>query len=157
MANELIPIRFLRSLIPVVRPIAANLLEGQPALNSESSEPGLYLKGTAGDLIKIGPVAVGEEPPNASVNGGTDTNSKGELWLDKSNPDGPLLKVYDGDSWEACFPVAYARALVQEATPDPANFLEGTIWWNSATGLQYILYGTGSEGQWIQLGSSPVN
>jgi hypothetical protein len=156
MSSTFRPIRFLRSIVPVIRPIAANLLEGQPAANIEASEPGLFLKSTAGTLIKIGPVAVGEDAPNAIANGGTGQNTKGELWLDKSEEDGPTLKVHDGQSWVACFPVSYARALISETPPETSNLLEGTIWWNNETGIQFILYGSGVDGKWVQIGPSPT-
>lgn len=152
MAQNFFPIRFLRSIEPVKRPVAGNLLEGQPAVNLEASEPGVFLKDTEGSLFKIGPVTVGSTEPNAIANGGDGTNSKGELWLDESEPAGSTLKVYDGSEFVACFPIAYARAVISTTAPSVTDYLEGTIWWNNETGLQYILYGDGSEAQWVQLG-----
>lgn len=92
-------IQLLRSTTARERPFPSNLLEGQPAVNLNSSEPGLFLKATDGSLIKIGPAAITSDgaPPNSSP-GGSSGNSAGEMWLDKSlNP--PVLKVYDGASW----------------------------------------------------------
>jgi hypothetical protein len=155
MAN-LIPTRILRTIEPVVRPVPGNLLEGQPAANLEESEPGLYFRSTSGDLIKIGPIAVGVDSPNHVDNGGDGTNAKGEAWLDKSAPEGPTLKIHDGTSFVNCFPVSYARSLISETAPNKANYLEGTNWWNPSTGLTYILYGTGSEAAWVQMASHPV-
>ena len=152
MAQNFFPIRFLRSIEPVKRPVPGNLLEGQPAVNIEASEPGLFLKDTEGTLVKIGPVAVSETEPNAVANGGDGINTKGELWLDESESAGPTLKVHNGTEFVACFPVAYARAVISETAPSVTDHLEGTLWWNNETGLQYILYGDGSEAQWVQLG-----
>jgi hypothetical protein len=152
MANKITPIRFLKTLAQSVRPDPNKLLQGQPALNLESSDPGLYFRGTDGSLFKVGPANVSETAPNSEETGGNGQNSRGELWLDTLNPDGPLLRVYGDEGWVACFPVAYARALISEETPDPNLFLEGTIWWDNSTGLQYILY----NGSWVQMGSLPV-
>ena len=92
-------IQLLRSTVSQERPFPSNLLEGQPAININSNEPGLFFKTPNGDLIKIGPAAVTEDgsPPNSSPSGSSG-NSKGELWLDKSQTP-PVLKVYDGTAW----------------------------------------------------------
>jgi hypothetical protein len=92
-------IQLLRSNTAKERPFPGNLLDGQPALNTNSEEPGLFFKASDGSIVKIGPAAITSDgnPPNA---GGTGQlgNTIGELWLDKSvNP--PILKVYDGTQW----------------------------------------------------------
>ncbi|ATW62801.1 putative endosialidase [Synechococcus phage S-CBWM1] len=156
MAQNFKLIRFIRCLFPVKRPDPSKLLDGQPAANIEATEPGLFLKNTEGELFKIGPAHVGTTAPNALANGGDGVNLKGEAWLDKSEPTGPTLRIYDGNSWLPCFPIAFARAVISETAPTVTDFLEGTMWWNNETGLTYILYGEGSEAQWIQMGSSSV-
>lgn len=92
-------IQLLRSTNPQERPFAGNLLEGQPAANLHSSEPGLFFKTTDGSVVKFGPAAITSDgsPPNSAPQGSAG-NSVGELWLDKSfNP--PVLRVYDGAQW----------------------------------------------------------
>jgi len=92
-------IQLLRSTIAQERPFSANLLEGQPAVNLNASEPGLFFKAADGSLVKFGPAAITSDgsPPNSSPQGSTG-NTIGELWLDKSvNP--AVLKVYDGTVW----------------------------------------------------------
>lgn len=92
-------IQLLRSTNPQERPFAGNLLEGQPAANLHSSEPGLFFKTTDGSVVKFGPAAITSDgsPPNSSPQGASG-NSVGELWLDKS-VDPAVLKVYDGSGW----------------------------------------------------------
>jgi hypothetical protein len=92
-------IQLLRSNNPNERPFPGNLLDGQPAINTNAEEPGLFFKATDGSIVKIGPAAITSDgnPPNT---GGTGQpgNTIGELWLDKSLPI-PVLKVYDGVQW----------------------------------------------------------
>jgi hypothetical protein len=92
-------IQLLRSNNAQERPFPGNLLDGQPAINTNEQEPGLFFKANDGTLIKIGPAAVTSDgnPPNF-VATGQPGNSVGELWLDKSVPI-PVLKVYDGVQW----------------------------------------------------------
>lgn len=92
-------IQILRSTIAKERPFPGSLLEGQPAVNVNASEPGLFFKASDGSLLKIGPAAVTSDgaPPNTGGIG-EQGNCVGELWLDKSlNP--PVLKIYDGAGW----------------------------------------------------------
>jgi hypothetical protein len=92
-------IQLLRSTIAQERPFPGNLLEGQPAVNLNASEPGLFFKAADGSLVKFGPAAITSDglPPN-SASQGVSGNTIGELWLDKSvNP--PVLKIYDGTDW----------------------------------------------------------
>ena len=92
-------IQILRSSTAKERPFPGNLLDGQPAINTNAGEPGLFFKATDGSIVKIGPAAITSDgnPPNI---GGTGQpgNTIGELWLDKSQPI-PMLKVYDGVQW----------------------------------------------------------
>lgn len=92
-------IQLLRSTNAQERPFAGNLLEGQPAININPSEPGLFFKATDGSVVKIGPAAITSDgsPPNSSPTGASG-NAAGELWLDKSM-DPAVLKVYDGTTW----------------------------------------------------------
>lgn len=92
-------IQLLRSTKAQERPFPNNLLEGQPALNLNSTEPGLFFKATDGSLVKVGPAAITADgsPPNASATG-LAGNTVGEMWLDKSVVP-PVLKIYDGATW----------------------------------------------------------
>lgn len=92
-------IQLLRSTKAQERPFPNNLLEGQPALNLNSTEPGLFFKATDGSLVKVGPAAITADgsPPNSSATG-LAGNTVGEMWLDKSVVP-PVLKIYDGATW----------------------------------------------------------
>jgi hypothetical protein len=64
--------------------------------------------------------------------------------------------VWDGSQWINCLPYTYANAIVSPAAPTLANHFDGTLWWNSATGLMYVLYNDGNSRQWTQVSSSTV-
>ena len=92
-------IQILRSTTAKERPFPGNLLEGQPALNANAVEPGLFFKATDGTIFKAGPAAITSDgnPPNTGGVGQLG-NTIGELWLDKF-PVVPVLRVYDGSQW----------------------------------------------------------
>jgi hypothetical protein len=92
-------IQLLRSNNAQERPFPGNLLDGQPAINTNAQEPGLFFKASDGSIVKIGPAAITSDgsPPNTGGLGQLG-NAVGELWLDKSvSP--PILKIYDGSQW----------------------------------------------------------
>jgi hypothetical protein len=162
MALKITPIKFLRSLVYNKRPDPSKLLGGQPAVNTNGDQPGLFFRDTYDELVKIGPCAVGEYAPNSASdpNGaGNNTNSRGELWLDESAALGPTLKVYDGSAWKKAEPLIYARVLVSATTPNAAalDLPQGTLWWNSENGLMYILFGDDPDGLWVQIGASATS
>ena len=73
--------------------------DGQLAMNTNLVSPGLFLKDSNGDLVKIGPVHVGATAPNATPGaGGQAGNSKGEQWLDTSSSR-YVFKIWDGTAW----------------------------------------------------------
>jgi len=78
------PIQILRSIVSGKRPIASRLLGGQPTVNTNYADPGMYFADSTGtNLIKIGPCGVGTTPPNfGATPPSTVGNSKGELWMD---------------------------------------------------------------------------
>lgn len=92
-------IQLLRSTQVRERPFPGNLLEGQPAVNINPIEPGVFFKASDGSLVKIGPVAITYDgsPPNSSPIGAPG-NSIGEMWFDLSQSPG-VLKIYDGSTW----------------------------------------------------------
>lgn len=97
-------IELLRSRVFRYRPEQGVLQPGEPAINFNEIEPGLFFADTAEQLFKIGPTAVGTEAPNSGS--GPTENCVGEQWLDTSNPNSPSLKVYDGDSWKGITPIS---------------------------------------------------
>jgi hypothetical protein len=161
MAN-VIPIRLLRSSVADKRPDPDRLESGQPAVNTNAEDPGLFISATdtsvspaVNSLVKIGPCSIRPTPPNSgAVTPGDLGNSKGELWLDTSAAYGAVLKVYDGTNWINCLPFTFAVPVVSETAPVLANYPDGTLWWNSTNGLMYILYNDGTSRQWTQVTSS---
>lgn len=89
------PIKILRKSTLGVRPNPTLLLQGQPAVNTNIGQPGLFFADSAGtELIKIGPTAVGENPP-------TPDPCLGESWVqpDGADPGVPMLWLFDGEDW----------------------------------------------------------
>lgn len=89
------PIQILRKSTLGVRPNPTLLLQGQPAVNTNIEQPGLFFADSAGtELIKIGPTAVGENPP-------TPDPCLGESWVqpDGADPGVPMLWLFDGEDW----------------------------------------------------------
>ncbi len=94
-------IQLLRSSIAGKRPAPAPLLDGQVAVNLNTSEPGMYFKLTNGELTKVGPTAISTDgtSPNSSPAGSTG-NAVGEQWLDgRTAFNSPVLKVFNGAAW----------------------------------------------------------
>jgi hypothetical protein len=94
----------LRSSTANKRPTTA-IADGQIALNTNATSPGLFFKDSTGaTIIKIGPVHVGTTAPNATPgSGGSTGNSTGEVWLDTSlTPVG--VKIWDGTAWANATP-----------------------------------------------------
>ena len=160
--NKSTPIQILRSEVNKKRPDPTKLLAGQPAVNTNASEPGLFFADDTGTtLFTVGPCAVGTTAPNAGATGapGSLSNTRGELWLDTTstfNSPGPKLKLWDGALWINCMPYTYANTIVSDTAPATGNHLDGTLWWDSGTGLMYVLYFDGTSRQWTQISSNTV-
>jgi hypothetical protein len=158
--TKVTPIQFLRSIVFNKRPDPTKLLSGQPAVNLNSSQPGLFFADdTNTTLFKVGPCAVGNIAPNTGATGPGSGNTLGELWLDLGSTPahpGPTLKVWDGATWINCLPYTYANTIVADTAPTITDHIPGTLWWNSGTGLMYILYYDGTTTQWTQVSSSTV-
>jgi len=92
-------IQIARTEEPQLRPNAIQLEDGQPVINFNEAEPGLYFKLRDNSLCKIGPVHVGPAPPNSSALGWPG-NSIGEVWLDTANTI-PQLRIWTGSGWTA--------------------------------------------------------
>jgi hypothetical protein len=214
--TKVTPIQVLRSEVNNKRPDPTKMLDGQPAVNINSSQPGLFFRDDTEELFKVGPCYVGEDPPNdpAIAPVGWPGNSVGELWLDRrtatpitapnlranieyrivtlgttdfttigaaSNTVGitfiatgpgtgdgtaayagivqpfPVLRVWDGTEWVSCMPYVYANTVISDTEPSTTDHLPGTLWWNSGTGLMYVLYNDGvNTPLWTQVSSTPV-
>lgn len=89
------PIQLLRNSTLGNRPNPTTLLPGQPAVNINIEQPGLFFADSTGnELIKIGPCSVSETPPDANP-------SLGESWIEPngSAPGVPMLWLFDGTDW----------------------------------------------------------
>jgi hypothetical protein len=164
--TKVTPVQLLRSQVLNKRPNPAQLLPGQPAVNINAAQPGFFFADNTGNtLIKIGPCTVGTVAPNTGATGapGQLGNTLGELWLDTNGDPplfpGPVLKVWDGVSWINCFPppTIYAVPIVSDTAPSLLVHPDGTLWWDSDTGLMYILYNDGTTRQWTQVSSTTVS
>jgi hypothetical protein len=164
--TKVTPVQLLRSQVLNKRPNPAQLLPGQPAVNINAAQPGFFFADQTGNtLIKIGPCTVGTVAPNTGATGapGQLGNTVGELWLDTNGDPplfpGPVLKVWDGASWINCFPppTIYAVPIVSDTAPSLLVHQDGTLWWDSDTGLMYILYNDGTTRQWTQVSSNTVS
>ena len=77
------------------------MADGQLALNTNNTSPGLFFKDSNGALVKVGPVHVGTTAPNASpAAGGSTGNAIGEQWLDTAGGT-YVFKVWDGSAWRS--------------------------------------------------------
>jgi len=160
--TKVTPIQLLRSIVFNKRPDPTKLLSGQPAVNINAAQPGLFFRDNSagGQLFKVGPCAVGATAPNAGATGAGSGNTQGELWLDTGSTPahpGPTLKVWDGTQWINCLPYTYANVIVSDSAPTIGDHIPGTLWWNSSTGLMYVLYNDGSSIQWTQISTSTVS
>jgi len=161
--TKVTPIQFLRSLVSNKRPDPAKLLPGQPAVNTDAAQPGLFFADDTGaTLFKVGPCTVDTLAPNTGATGapGQLGNTLGELWLDTTpstlDRPGPVLKVWNGTQWINCMPYTYANTIVSDTEPTLGNHPDGTLWWNSGTGLMYVLYNDITTRQWTQISGNVV-
>lgn len=116
------PIRLKRSSDLSKRPKTTDLQVGQPAVNTNGDDPGLYFTDSAqSKVIKIGPCYVGVDAPNSNPDpDGSIGNSKGEFWLDTTNPSSPLLKVWEGSAWVS-FGVSSSNTIWVNPNGDDGN------------------------------------
>ena len=162
MTTRVTPVQLLRSEVLNKRPDPAKLLPGQGAVNTNSLQPGFFFADDTGNaLFKVGPCAVGPVAPNTGATGaaGQLGNTVGELWLDTTSTfdsPGPALRVWDGTQWIDAMPYRYANTIVSDTEPTIGNHPDGTLWWDSGTGLMYVLYNDGTSRQWTQVSSTPV-
>jgi len=133
----------LRSSLLYDRIFPSRLGDGELALNTHPTEPGLYFRDSSGspDVIKVGPIHVGATAPNAVPTGYTGL-SKGESWLDQASTQ--IFKIYDGTTWQT--PKAVAST---SASGFPASPIDGQLHYDkSAPGL-YLYNGTTAS--WVSI------
>jgi len=117
-------LQHLRSSTANKRPLPANMADGQVAVNTNTSSPGLFVKDSASGLLKIGPTHIGSTAPNVSpASGGATGNTVGEQWLDTASAN-PLLKIWDGSAWKTVQPVATGTVVT---TTDVGTITSGMI------------------------------
>lgn len=78
------------------RPQPLDLAPGQLAVNYNSDSTGLYFRTDNGELVKAGPVHVGNDAP-PQIN--WTERSVGEMWLDTTDPVSPSMRVYTEAGW----------------------------------------------------------
>jgi hypothetical protein len=129
-------VKHLRSSTASKRPTASGLAEGQLAINTASGTPGLFLKNSAGAVVKVGPVHVGASAPNA-VPAGSAGNSTGELWVNNSATIHGL-NYYTGSAFVNLTPsgTAAVAGLVELATNAETQTGTDTVRAVTPSGLQ---------------------
>jgi len=85
-----------RSSLPGRRPDGSYLEPGEIALNTNSSDPGLFFETNTGEIAKVGPTSMGISAPSTSVGYGP-----GEQWYDEGNSE---LKIWNSEQekWVSC-------------------------------------------------------
>lgn len=136
-------IQLLRSKVARLRPAPGTLSEGMPMVNIAADEPGLFFSATDGSLVKIGPAFVGSMPPN-NAPAGFGGNTIGEIWVDVTDANKTIFKVWDGSEWKEVSGGA-TNSTTPPGTPDGGdlwfdpnsnelNFWDGSAWVAVVTG-----------------------
>ena len=130
---------------PSKRPTAAQIIPGELALNTGSTDPGLYFEDSAGNIRKVSGCHVGGTGPNSTPSGQAG-NSAGELWYDTAQK---VLKVYDGVSWISTGVIIKAAGLINlggappvhpdNATAQGAGLLPGDVY-RKADGTLMVVF-----------------
>ena len=107
------------------RPSGNIFVNGELAINFGAADPGLYFEDSAGGVIKIGPSAYGNSPPNATPVG-LAGNSQGELWTDSTTTT-YYLKVWNGTTWQKI-----SAAFADNAASATVTIASGALFANSA-------------------------
>jgi hypothetical protein len=107
--------RHLRSSVLSKLPTAAQLDEGQIAVNFNAGDPFLTIKDSAGAIRRI----MGVSQSNAAPA----TPTAGTLWLDVTRPTAPTLKIYDGTKWLVAGSNGTPASAVQPTAP-----VTGDLW-----------------------------
>lgn len=89
-------------------------------------------------------------PVNVSTATGTLPANKGGTGLTSAGTAGNVL-TSDGTGWVSS-PASGGGASVVISENAPASPTEGTVWWDSDTGIPYIYYNDGNTSQWVSFG-----
>jgi microcystin-dependent protein len=151
MAVSATQIQLLRSSIANFRPDPNRLLPGQPAVNINATQPGLFFADNNLGLVKLGPAVVSSTAPNVEP-AGFPGNTQGEFWFDTTVQ---TLKVYVGTEWKDCDPseIGFTRVVIQTIPPPLDGYPNGALWWNDYNGEMYVLYEDPNGRQWVQVGA----
>lgn len=131
----------LRSSLLYDRVFPSRLGDGEIALNTNVTEPGLYFRDSSASpqLIKVGPIHVASTAPNAVPTGYTPL-AKGESWLDGSSTH--IFKIYDGSAWQI------PKAVASTSTSGfPSNPVDGQLHYDKSVPALYIYNGTSAS--WV--------
>lgn len=122
------------------RPSPDYMVPGELALNLSEQTPGLFFKDVAGNVRKVGPVTVSNNPPNSTPSpGGQPGNSVGEMWV---NPlAGNSISVWTGSEWEPAGAVGYVS---EEPPAEPEN---GQLWFDTVE--RELKTWVESSGTWV--------
>lgn len=133
----------LRSSLLYDRIFPSRLGDGELALNTNATEPGLYFRDSSGspEIIKVGPIHVGSTAPNATPTGYTSL-SRGESWLDETSTQ--IFKIYGSSGWE--IPKAVAST---SASGFPSNPVDGQLHYDKSIPALYIYNGTSAS--WVAI------
>jgi|TARA_R100000482_G_scaffold29829_1_gene9584 hypothetical protein len=125
-------IQNLRSSTANKRPDPLVLVEGQLAINYESSSPSLCFRDSSDNLVKVGPVHVGVTAPNSSP-AGSAGNAVGEIWLDTGTTPN-ATRVWDGSAWQSLMSSTGDSIVIGTSrTPSSATDtgVQGEICWDA--------------------------
>lgn len=103
------------------RPLPVELLDGQLAVNFDTSTAGVFFKNNTGGICKVGPTAIGANAP-APTEGGATQLGVGEMWLDTSNISVNTLKIWNGTTWVGVGPTSNASGDVTVGLWTQQNF-----------------------------------
>lgn len=131
--------KHLRSSVIGKLPTAAQLAEGQIAINFAASDPFLCIKDSAGTVRRLGGTTASATAPTSP--------KPGDLWVDISTPALPVLNVWSGTTW------VRAGGVVSSSATAPTSPSRGNPWLNtSGTGTPSLSVWDGSK--WVPLAST---
>jgi len=104
----------LRSTVQGKLPAASAIQAGQIGVNYNAADPFLCIKDSAGVVRRIGGSSISSTAPS--------TPKPGELWVDVTAPTAPVLKVWNGTTWEI------ASGGTKSGTTAPTTASPGDTW-----------------------------
>ena len=64
---------------------------------------------------------------------------------------------WNGSAWVNITSLAAGGMLFSDTAPSVATNPDGSLWWNTSSGILYTLYNDGTSRQWVQVTNSPVD